>query len=254
MIKLRICQPFYKVAFLLYLTTIKDMTDKTGNKIYIVIPAFNEESVIQDVIKEVQDAGYENIIIVDDGSSDKTQEKAKIASATVLRHKINRGKGAATKTGIEAAKLLKADIIVTIDGDGQHDPKDIEKLIEPIIQNHCDVVLGTRLKNTKGMPRHKIAANHVGNFFTWWFFGLWVTDSQSGFRAYSKHAAEVINTKGDRYEYDSEVIKEIYAYKLKFKEVPITVRYTEYSMGKKHKQGFANGIKTLYKMVLKLIH
>ena len=230
------------------------MTGIDRNKIYIIIPAFNEESVIQDVIKEIQDAGYKNIIVIDDGSSDKTQEKAKNAGVIALRHKINRGKGAATKTGIEAAKLLKADIIVTMDGDGQHDPKDIEKLTEPIIQNHCDVVLGTRLKNTKGMPWYKIAANHVGNFFTWYLFGLWVTDSQSGFRAYSKDAAEVINTKGDRYEYDSEIIREIYIYKLKFKEVSITVRYTEYSMGKIHKQGFANGVKTLYKMLWKLVH
>lgn len=229
--------------------------NSTGSpKIFIVIPAFNEGSVIQDVIKEVQAAGYENIIIVDDGSSDDTYEKAKIAGATALRHKINRGKGAATKTGIEAAKLLEADIIVTMDGDGQHDPKDIENLIKPISTNNCDVMLGTRLKNAKGMPWYKIIANHAGNFFTWWLFGLWVTDSQSGFRAYSKHAAEVINTNADRYEYDSEVIREINVYKLKFKEIPIAVRYTEYSMGKIHKQGFINGTKTLYKMIFKLIH
>ncbi|HOW60788.1 MAG TPA: glycosyltransferase family 2 protein [Candidatus Moranbacteria bacterium] len=230
------------------------MTENNKNKIYIVIPAFNEKSVIQDVIQEVQNAGYENIIVVDDGSSDETQEKAKNAGAISLRHKINRGKGAATKTGIEAAKLLGAEIIVTMDGDGQHDSRDIEKLTEPIIQNHCDVVLGTRLKNTKGMPWHRIAANHIGNFFTWYLFGLWVTDSQSGFRAYSKKAAGVINTKGDRYEYDSEVIREIYLYKLKFKEVPIAVRYTKYSMGKIHKQGPINAIKTLYKMFFKLIN
>lgn len=190
-----------------------------SSKIFIVIPAFNEESVIQDVIKEVQGAGYGNIIVVDDGSSDRTQKKAEeITGVVALRHKINRGKGAATKTGIEAAKLLGAGIIVTMDGDGQHDPKDIEKLIEPIIKNGCDVVLGTRLANPEGMPWCRIIANHVGNFFTWWLFGLWVTDSQSGLRAYSKHAAEVINTNADRYNYDSEVIREIYIYKLKFTE------------------------------------
>ena len=230
------------------------MENQTKSKIFIIIPAFNEASVIQDVIKEVRDAGYENIIVVDDGSSDSTYEKAKTADVLALQHKINRGKGAATKTGVEAAKLLNADIIVTMDGDGQHDPKDIEKLIEPIVQNRCDVVLGNRLANSKGMPWYKIAANHIGNFFTWYLFGLWVTDSQSGFRAYSKYAAEVINTKSDRYEYDSEIIREIYIYKLKYKEIPIAVRYTEYSMGKIHKQGFVNGIKTLYKMIFKLIH
>ncbi|HRY82975.1 MAG TPA: glycosyltransferase family 2 protein [Candidatus Moranbacteria bacterium] len=231
------------------------MENQAEKKIFIAIPAFNEADVIQDVIQEIQSAGYRNIIIIDDGSQDNTFKKAKeMAGVTALRHKINRGKGAATKTGIEAAKLLGADIIVTMDGDGQHDPQDVKNLIEPILKNNCDVVLGTRLKDTAGMPWHKIIANHVGNFFTWWLFGLWVTDSQSGFRAYSKRAAKLINTKGDRYEYESEVIREIKIHKLKFIEVPIAVRYTEYSMGKIHKQGFINGAKTLYKMIWKLIH
>jgi glycosyltransferase involved in cell wall biosynthesis len=225
-----------------------------GKKIYIVIPAYNEERVILEVVKDIQHHGFNNIIVVDDGSSDNTRQKAQEAgNITVLRHKINRGKGAATKTGIEAAKLLGADIIVTMDGDGQHDPEDISRLIAPIIGENCDVVLGTRLRNAKGMPWRKIIANWSGNIFTWYLFGLWVTDSQSGFRAYSRHAAEVINTKGDRYEYDSEVIREVYTYKLKYKEVPIRVRYTEYSMGKFEKQGFLNGLKTLYKMLWKLL-
>lgn len=222
-------------------------------KIYIVIPAYNEEKVIAEVIAEIKKSGYENIIIIDDGSADNTQLVAKNAGVVALRHKINRGKGAATKTGIEAAKLLGADIIVTLDGDGQHDPKDIQKMIAPIRDKKCDVVLGTRLIDPRGMPWYKIMANHFGNFVTWYLFGLWVTDSQSGFRAYSRHAAETINTKADHYEYDSEVIREIYIYKLKFKEVPIAVRYTDYSMGKLQKQGFWNGVKTLYKMVWGMI-
>lgn len=220
---------------------------------WIVLPAYNEETVIQDVIREIQVAGYKNIIVVDDGSSDKTFEKAQETGVVALKHRLNRGKGAATKTGIEAAKLLDAGIIVTMDSDGQHNPEDIARLIEPIQKNHCDVTLGTRLKNPKGMPWYKILANHIGNAITWYFYGLYVSDSQSGFRAYSRHASELINTKTDRYEYDSEVIREIYTYKLKFCEVPIEVRYTEYSMGKIQKQGFLNGIKTLYKIIWNLI-
>ena len=103
------------------------------------------------------------------------------------------------------------------------------------------------------MPRHKILANWIGNAVTWYFNGLWVSDSQSGFRAYSRHASELINTKTDRYEYDSEVIREIYLYKLQYKEVPIEVRYTEYSMGKIHKQSFTNGLKTLYKIIWNIV-
>ncbi|MDQ1284107.1 MAG: hypothetical protein QG620_455 [Patescibacteria group bacterium] len=230
------------------------MATFSENKIFIVVPAYNEEKVIQDVILEIQNAGYQNIIVVDDGGTDNTRAVAERAGATAIRHKINRGKGAATKTGIEAAKLLRADIIVTIDGDGQHDPQDIKKLIEPIKNGRIDVVLGTRLLDPAGMPWYKIIQNKIGNIITWYLFGLYVTDSQSGFRAYSRRAAELINTKSDRYEYDSEVIREIYLRKLKYIEVPITVRYTEYSMGKIQKQSFWNGVKTVYKMIWGLIN
>ena len=221
--------------------------------VFIVIPAYNEETVIASVIGEIRRAGYENILVVDDGSKDATYEKAKETGVITLRHRLNRGKGAATKTGIEAAKLEGADIIVTMDGDGQHSPADIERLIVPIRDGHCDVVLGTRLKNPEGMPKYKIVHNWIGNAIVWYLYGLWVSDSQSGFRAYSRHAAEVINTRTDRYEYDSEVIREIYKYKLTYQEVPIEVRYTEYSMGKATKQSLANGIKTLYRMIFHIL-
>lgn len=221
---------------------------------WIILPAYNEEKVIRDTLEEIRSAGHTNIILVDDGSRDQTYEKARTVPGVVaLRHRLNRGKGAATKTGIEAAKLLGAGIIVTMDSDGQHNPTDIARLVEPIQKNHCDVVLGTRLKDPRGMPWYKVLANWVGNAITWYFYGLWVSDSQSGFRAYSRHASELINTKTDRYEYDSEVIREIYLYRLKYQEVPIEVRYTEYSMGKIQKQGFINGLKTFYKIVWNLI-
>jgi len=231
------------------------MKNPEDKKIFIVIPALNEEKVIQETLDEIKNAGYSNIIVVDDGSSDQTYAKAKeVENVTSLRHKINRGKGAAVKTGIEAAKLLEAEIIVTMDGDGQHDPRDIQKLVEPIIQDKKDVVLGTRLQNPKGMPFYKRLHNYIANGITWYLFGLWVTDSQSGFRAYSRRAADLINTQHDRYEYDSEVIREIYIYKLKYGEVPIKVRYTEYSMNKENKQNLFNGIKTLYRMLWKIIN
>lgn len=222
--------------------------------LWIILPAYNEARILTEVIEEIRGVGYQNIIVVDDGSQDATFEVAKnIPGIIALRHKINRGKGAATKTGIEAAKRRGAEIIVTMDSDGQHNPHDISSLIEPLISGKCNVVLGTRLKNPKGMPWYKIVANHIGNALTWYIYGLWVSDSQSGFRAYSQKAAERINTKTDRYEYDSEVIREIYLHRLRYKEVPIEVRYTEYSMGKIQKQGFVNGLKTLYKIIWNMI-
>lgn len=224
--------------------------ETTSKKIYIVIPAFNEATVIASVIEEIKSAEYQNIIVIDDGSCDNTQAVAQKESGVVsLRHAINRGKGASVKTGIEAAKMLSADCVVTIDGDGQHNPADIAKMLELINKGH-DVVLGSRLYNPKGMPIWKIAANYFGNFCTWAIYGLWVTDSQSGFRAYSKKAIDLIDTKTDRYEYDSEVIREVYKHGLKFTEVPIEVRYTEYSMNKVHKMNLKNGFKTLIKMMI----
>jgi len=219
-------------------------------KVFIVIPVYNEASVILDTAKEIENAGYDNVIIIDDGSTDNTYNQAKKTGKIVLQLALNRGKGAAVKTGIEAAKILGADIVVTMDGDGQHDPNDIEKMINLIKKGKCDVVLGTRLQNPEGMPKYKILANYIGNFFTWLIYGLWVTDSQSGFRAYSKKAFDLIDTQTDRYEYDSEVIREIGRHNLEYKEVPIKVRYTDYSMNKANKQSIKNGIKTLIKMLI----
>lgn len=229
----------------------RDFMDSSA--IWIVVPAFNEAKVIASVIHEIRFAGYSNIIVVDDGSRDSTAEATRETGVTVLRHRLNRGKGAATKTGIEMAKRKGAHIIVTMDSDGQHDPQDIGHLIRPIENGECDVVLGSRLLHPRGMPWYKILHNKIGNLLVWYLYGLYVTDSQSGFRAYSRHAAEVINTNTDRYEYDSEVIREIYRYKLQYQEVPIAVRYTDYSMGKLHKQSLWNGLKTLYKIVWNLI-
>lgn len=224
------------------------------SKVILALPAYNEATVLPEVIQEIRATGYHHMILVDDGSSDETFEVAHATGVTTLRHRLNRGKGAATKTAIEAAKLLGAEIIVTLDSDGQHNPKDIPRLIEPILRGEADVVLGTRLLNPQGMPWHKILANWLGNAITWCLYGLWVTDSQSGFRAYSRKAASLINTRSDRYDYESEVIREIRLHGLVFLEVPIEVRYTAYSMGKLERQSFVNGLKTLSRMLWRLIH
>ena len=220
------------------------------NAVFVVIPVFNESEVIQSVIDEVLATGPYEIIVVDDGSADQTYQVAKEnKNINALRHRINRGKGAAVKTGIAAANLLEADIVVTMDGDGQHDPEDIAALIQPIMNGDCDVVLGSRRTDTGEMPWIKVVANKIGNVVTWLFCGMLVSDSQSGFRAYSHFATRIIDTKADKYEYDSKVIREINNNRLKYTEVPIQVRYTEYSMGKAQKQGFVNGIKTVIRIV-----
>lgn len=219
-------------------------------KVYIIVPIFNEETVIGEVLSEIKASGYPNIIVVDDGSADNSYAAAgSIPEVIVLRHKLNRGKGAAIKTGMLAAQYCGAEVLVTFDGDGQHDPHDIQSLIEPIIKKGFDVSLGTRMRSGTEMPLIKVLANKIGNYCTMLLYGILVSDSQSGFRAYSRFAARTIDTKADKYEYDSKVIREINANRLKYVEVPIQVRYTQYSMSKKHRQGFVNGLRTLLRML-----
>jgi glycosyltransferase involved in cell wall biosynthesis len=224
-------------------------------KVYIILPAYSESKVIKEVISSIKKEGYKNIIVVDDGSNDNTYQEAKSTGVIAISHPINRGKGAATQTGIDAAKLLNADIIVTMDSDGQHDPKDIKKLIKPIIDSKANVVIGSRMLNTKDMPKSRIMMNKIGNIVTYIFFGIMVSDSQSGFRAYNKKAYNSVYTYMDRYEFESEMLGQITDAKLKLQEVPIKVIYTEYSLSKyKHMSKFsAQGLTNGIKMVIRLI-
>ena len=185
------------------------MKSKDNERVFIVVPVYNEGPVVRNVIKEIKKQGYKHLIVIDDGSSDNTASEVGKEKVTLLQHAINRGKGAAVKTGIEAAKILGAKYVVTIDGDGQHEPKDIHLLVQKL-KNRYDVVLGSRfLKRNNTIPFSRLLGNYIGNVFTWVFYGIWVNDSQSGFRAYSKNAISFIKTMNDKYEYDSEVIKEV---------------------------------------------
>jgi len=220
----------------------------TEKKTYIVVPAYNESEVIGLVLDELHKQNYRNIIVVDDGSTDSTYLKAKEKDVVILRHMLNRGKGAAVKTGIEAAKILQADQIVTFDADGQHEPHDIKKALK--LLEKFDVVLGKRDFKEKHIPFFKKIGNFIGNLITWLIHGLWVSDSQSGMRAYSKNAISLIETTADRYEYDSEIMREIVRNKLSYTEMPIHVRYTEYSQKKTNRQSYSGAIKTVIRMIL----
>lgn len=217
-------------------------------KYYIVIPAYNEEQVIESVIDELYSAGHKNIIVVDDGSTDNTYRKAAEKKIVLLRHILNRGKGAAIKTGLEAARLLNAEHVVTFDADGQHDPNDIRQMIK--LLDDYDVVLGQRNFSDKQIPFFKRMGNFVGNLVTWVVYGLWVADSQSGMRAYSKKALVCMETTADRYEYDSEILREIVRNKLSYIETPIHVRYTTYSQKKADRQTYMGAVKTVIRMML----
>ncbi|MDO8740480.1 MAG: glycosyltransferase family 2 protein [Candidatus Woesearchaeota archaeon] len=218
--------------------------------VVIVIPAYNEEAKIGDVISDLNRNGYEDIIVVDDGSKDNTYKIAKSHKADVYKHIINRGLGGSLGTGIKAALMKNADIVVTFDADGQHAASDIKKLIKPIIDGKADVVIGSRLMiKSDGMPFIRKIGNWGMNLITYVMFGIWTTDSQSGLRAFSRKAAEKISIKGSRMEVSSEIISEVGKRKLKFKEVPIKAIYTDYSL--KKGQSNLNAFKILLKLVVK---
>jgi glycosyltransferase involved in cell wall biosynthesis len=220
-------------------------------KIWIVLPAHNEAQVLPQVLSKIKSSGYRNILVVDDGSRDHTSEVAQKNGAVSVRHFLNRGAGAATQTGILAALQLGAEIVVTMDSDGQHEPKEIQKLVTPIVRGECDVVIGSRFLEQNQIPFLRRIFNFIGNLITWFFFGLWVSDSQSGFKSFSRTAAERLKILTNGYEFCSEIIREIKVKKLVFKEVPITVRYDAYSLAKG--QNFARGLTTLLKLFLRSV-
>jgi len=230
------------------------------SKTMIVIPAYNEASVLPKVLDDLlRYFSPDNILVVDDGSTDETSRVAKEKKVKIIQHFLNRGAGAATKTGlVYAFDELKADLAVTFDADGQHDHNDILNLINPIIKGEADVVLGSRFflpkagppraEKKQQIPFNRILANWLANLFTFLLFGLWVSDSQSGFKALSREAWQKIEISGDRFEFCSEIIAEIKKSKLRYQEIPIKVYYSSYSQSKG--QSLLNGLKTLGRLII----
>ena len=204
-------------------------------RIFVVMPAYNEESTIAGVMEELFKRGF-NLVVVDDGSSDETYKAAENAGRThgdqfhLYKHLLNRGLGGALRTGIEAALIHNADVVVTFDADGQHDPDDIMKVCRPIMDGEADVVIGVR--DFEHMPGSKKFGNTVMNLITWIFYGMKVNDSQSGLRAFKREAAMILEINARDYGVSSEIVGEIKRHKLRLKEVPMKTIYTDYSMTK----------------------
>lgn len=203
-------------------------------KTLIVIPAHNEEVKIAEVIDDLNKHSFTEILVIDDGSDDKTSEIAKKSGAMVVRHVINRGLGAGLGTGFEYAKKGNYDCLITFDGDGQHQACDLARLLKPIKENKADVVIGSRMLKPAGMPPGRVFVNLVSNFATLILFRVWTTDTLSGLRAFNRKAIEAINLKTDRMEVSNEFFMEIRQKNLKFKEIAIKPVYTEYSEGHSH--------------------
>lgn len=212
---------------------IMQMMHKLSNKIFVVIAAYDEEKAISDVVRGLKKEGYNNVIVVDDGSNDNTYREAQKAGATVLKHAINRGQGAALRTGMDYSLKHGAGIIVHFDADGQHNPKEVKDIIQPIMNGEADVTLGSRFLGRKSnVPLIKRIVLKLGVVFTFIFSGIWLTDAHNGFRAFSRKAAEKVEMRQDKMEHASEIIDQIKKKKIIYKEVPVTIRYTRHSMEK----------------------
>lgn len=222
--------------------------------VWIIIPAYNEENIMGEVLKELLSRGF-NLVIVDDGSTDKTYH---IASSIIknnpgrgylYHHPINRGLGATLKTGIEACLKKNAELMVTFDADGQHDPDDILSVSLPIIKGEADVVIGVREFND--MPLVKKISNQLMNLITGIFYGAHVKDSQSGLRAFNKKAALALDIESREYDISSEIIREIKNKNLRMEEVPIKTIYTDYALSKG--TNLKVGVKILVKMIREVL-
>ena len=215
----------------------------------IVIPAFNEEKTVGDVVRAAVKVA-DKVVVVDDGSSDRTADIARAAGAAVVRHAINRGLGGALGTGIAAAVRLGADAVVTMDADGQHRAEDAKKIFDRLAQGDVEFVIGSRmLDKADGMPAHRKLANALGNVLTRALFGAWVSDSQSGLRGLSRRAAGQVDLRTNGMEVSSEFVKQMKDHGWRLAEVAIPAIYTEYSLSKG--QSFFVGLKTAAKLILR---
>lgn len=218
------------------------MDKKTINTTWVIIPMFNEGAVIHRVAREVLMA-FPNLVVVDDGSTDDALEQSARAGATVLRHPINLGQGAALQTGIKYALQRGADYIVTFDADGQHQVKDAVAMLDMLQKENFDVVLGSRfIGTTIGMSFGRRLLLKAAIIYTKITTGLNLTDAHNGLRVFSRTAAMNINIRQNRMAHASEILEQISVKKMRYVEYGNTIRYTDYSKLKGQKPSNAINI------------
>ena len=223
-------------------------------RVCVIVPAYNEATVIADVIQTSKEAfakikGFDiDIVVINDGSRDKTSSEAKKGGAIVVDHILNSGAGGATLTGLAYARKHKYDIAATMDADGQHAPEDVVKGIKKIDKSPSGLLIGSRLIDSEGMSKTKVLGNKGLSLITKVLFGVNVTDSQSGLRIYSRAAIEKLDWKTTGYEFCSEMIWRAKQLGIEIEEFPIQAIYTDYSRSKGQNNWNAiNIVKRLFK-------
>lgn len=220
-------------------------------KLVIMIPAYNEEekigNVIRDIPKNIEGIKEIEIIVINDGSTDNTYKVANENGTHIISHSHNMGLGITFHSGMKKALEIGADIIVNIDADGQFDPNDIPKLIEPIMKNDADFVTATRFLDKNllpDMPRIKIFGNKLFTYIINKITGQHFTDTQCGFRAFSRETALRLNLFSE-FTYTQEVFLDLVNKNMRIKEIPIKVKYYKNRKSKVVKNYFVYGIKAL---------
>lgn len=194
-------------------------------RIAAAIPAFNEETYIGTIVLKTRQY-VDEVIVADDGSSDQTAIIARLAGATVIRHEKNKGYGASIKDMLAEARKKDIGILVLLDGDSQHNPDDIPALIKPITEGF-DVVIGSRSQQKEKIPTYRRAGQKVIANFSHVLSGENLSDSESGFRAFSRKAIELLNLQEDGMSISAETISRATENGLKITETPISIRYTD---------------------------
>jgi glycosyltransferase involved in cell wall biosynthesis len=202
-------------------------------KVFVVIPAYNEHTVIRQVVSELIELRY-NVVLVDDGSPESMYPAIDGLPLFFLQHETNLGQGAGLQTGIEFAREQDAEYIVTFDADGQHDANDIEKLLEPLLKGETDFTLGSRFLegSAHNMSSGRKKTIRIARFINFIFTGMWLSDAYNGMRALNRKAFSNLNIRENGTAHATELLSYIKKNKLRFKEIPVHIRYTDYSKGK----------------------
>ena len=223
---------------------MNDMPDS----VFVVIPALIEAEVVGVVIEQVR-RECPNVVLVNDGSTDDTATRARRAGAKVVSHAINLGQGAALQTGITYALRLGASHIVTFDADGQHDPRQIATLIQSLGPGF-DVALGSRFKGTTiDMPLKRRIVLRTACWVNYALTGLQLSDAHNGLRAFTRSAAQRLSLRQAGMAHATEIVAQVARHRLKYVEVPVTIRYTAYSLAKGQK--LSNSVNILIDLLLK---
>jgi glycosyltransferase involved in cell wall biosynthesis len=214
-------------------TTGRVVVPPRPDDVCVVVPMHNESSVIGSVVSGLLER-FALVVCVDDGSSDDSAEVARQAGASVVRHAVNLGQGGALQTGIRhGLRHPGAGYFVTFDADGQHDPADAARMVDVARSGGVDVVLGSRfLGATSNVPPSRRALLRAAILFTRLTTGLSLTDTHNGLRVFTRAAAQDLEIQLGGMAHASEVLNHVAARKLRFREIPVSIAYTEYSRAK----------------------